>query len=105
MRTKNEAVTRINITVPDQMYDRIKALSNATGQTYASILQTCVAIGLGNLEPSILGTIERSVKTSEVISQATADMYKVMEKVLLDVAETFKGIVTDSSLAIEEKKE
>jgi len=76
---KKPNIVKINVGIHSGLYDRIKALSAVTGQSYASLIQTSVAIGVGQLEPSILGTFNKSSETNEASLEVLRELVKIID--------------------------
>ena len=68
-KLKREDTQRLSLTLSNKMVARIKRLSLETGQTYSSVAQMCIAMGLGALEPAVLGSISASVDNNKNMNE------------------------------------
>ncbi len=84
---KKSNMTRINVNVHDGLYQRIKEMSEITGQTYSSVMQMALAVGVGQLEPAILG----SVRHTQVVD-TNAQMLEVFKHFAEDFTEAKESI-------------
>ncbi len=91
-KTKRTDLRKVTVNVHDGLYERAIVISETTGQTLSSVLQMAIAIGVGNLEPAVLGSVQTQVRTnnsmvdmlgsfmddmSEEVGNATENMGKI----------------------------
>ena len=90
-------VKKVNVNVHIGLYERIKDMAETTGQTYSSVMQMALAIGVGQLEPAVMGSIKQN-------SDANAEVVSILQKVL-PMLEELEELVEEKKQESEDKKQ
>lgn len=80
---KNIEMQRINFNVPVSLYERVTRISEITGQTKTSVLQSAVAVGIGTLEPTILGVTKNEELSKDILNVLQVFSKELQEQLLI----------------------
>ena len=69
--------TKIGVIVPAKTHERCSELAEATGQTFASVVQMALTVGLSHLEPQVYGNVLQ--KQGDSIDKLTAVFESMMQ--------------------------